>query len=158
MLRRSVVPDSLQPYGVQTTRFLCPWDSPGKNTGVGCHFLFQGVFPTQGLNLSLLHRQTNSSPLAPLEKPIPINSSFKSSPNSKIASLTLVFAQDTEQISGQSGTQVQASPRASPRPCTTTPCPGVSPSSVKLISVVADCLFLTCVCHSVALRGCARTF
>ena len=32
-----------------------PWDSPGKNTGVGCHFLLQGVFPTEGLNLSLLH-------------------------------------------------------------------------------------------------------
>ena len=36
-----------------------PWDSPGKNTGVGCHFLLQGIFPTQGLNLGLLHcRQT----------------------------------------------------------------------------------------------------
>ena len=33
---------------------LCPWDSPGKNTGVGCHFLLHGVFPTQGLNLSLV--------------------------------------------------------------------------------------------------------
>ena len=30
-------------------------DSPGKNTGVGCHFLFQGIFPTQGPNLDLLH-------------------------------------------------------------------------------------------------------
>ena len=30
------------------------WDFPGKNTGVGCHFLLQGIFPTQGLNLSLL--------------------------------------------------------------------------------------------------------
>ena len=30
------------------------WDSPGKNTGVGCHFLLQGIFPTQGLNLHLL--------------------------------------------------------------------------------------------------------
>ena len=29
---------------------LQPWDSPGKNTGVGCHFLLQGIFPTQGLN------------------------------------------------------------------------------------------------------------
>ena len=29
-------------------RFLCPWGFPGKNTGVGCHFLFQGIFPTQG--------------------------------------------------------------------------------------------------------------
>ena len=36
-----------------------PWNSPGKNTEVGCHFLLQGVFPTQGLNPGLLHcRQT----------------------------------------------------------------------------------------------------
>ena len=34
---------------------LCPWDSPGKNTGVGCHSLLQGIFPTQGLNPGLLH-------------------------------------------------------------------------------------------------------
>ena len=34
-------------------RLLCPWDSPGKNTGVGCHFLLQGIFPTQGLNPGL---------------------------------------------------------------------------------------------------------
>ena len=32
-------------------RLLCPWDSSGKSTGVGCHFLFQGIFPTQGLKL-----------------------------------------------------------------------------------------------------------
>jgi len=30
-------------------------DSPGKNTGVGCHALLQGIFPTQGLNSGLLH-------------------------------------------------------------------------------------------------------
>ena len=36
-----------------------PWDFPGKNTGVGCHFLLQGVFPTQESNLGFLHcRQT----------------------------------------------------------------------------------------------------
>ena len=36
-----------------------PWDFPGKNTGVGCHFLLQGIFPTQGWNPGLLHcRQT----------------------------------------------------------------------------------------------------
>ena len=35
-------------------RLLCPWDSPGKNTGVGCHFLLQGIFLTQGLNPHLL--------------------------------------------------------------------------------------------------------
>ena len=36
-------------------RLLCPWDSPGENTGVGCHFLLQGMFPTQGLKLHLQH-------------------------------------------------------------------------------------------------------
>ena len=35
----------------------CPWDSPGKNTGVGGHFLLQGIFSTQGSNLGLLHRR-----------------------------------------------------------------------------------------------------
>ena len=30
---------TVQPNGLQPTRLLCPWDSPGKNTGVGCHFL-----------------------------------------------------------------------------------------------------------------------
>ena len=38
-----------------SARQLCPWNSPGKNTEVGCHFLHQGVFPIHGLNLSLLH-------------------------------------------------------------------------------------------------------
>ena len=33
--------DSVQPHGLQPTRLLRPWDSPGKNTGVGCHFLLQ---------------------------------------------------------------------------------------------------------------------
>ena len=35
----SVVSDSVRPHGLQPTRLLHPWDSPGKNTGVGCHFL-----------------------------------------------------------------------------------------------------------------------
>ena len=52
---RSVVPDSLRPHGLQSSRLLCPWDFPGKDTGVGCHFLLQGIFQTQGLNPSLLH-------------------------------------------------------------------------------------------------------
>ena len=37
----SVVSESFQPHGLQPVRLLCPWDSPGKNTGVGCHFLLQ---------------------------------------------------------------------------------------------------------------------
>ena len=47
------------------TRFLCSWDSPGKNTGVGCHFLLWGIFPTQRLNphlLCLLYWQVDSLP------------------------------------------------------------------------------------------------
>ena len=39
-------------------------DSPGKNTGVGCHALLQGIFPTQGLNLGLLHRRQILYPLS----------------------------------------------------------------------------------------------
>ena len=48
------------------------WDSPAKNTGVGCHFLLQGIFPTQGSNVPLLclpHWQAGSLPLAPPGKP-----------------------------------------------------------------------------------------
>ena len=41
--------------GLYPARLLCPWDSPGKNAGVGCHALLQGIFPTQGENLGLLH-------------------------------------------------------------------------------------------------------
>ena len=51
----SVVTDSLQPYGLSPARLLCPWDSPGKDTGVGCLALLQGIFPTQGSNLGLMH-------------------------------------------------------------------------------------------------------
>ena len=60
----------MQPY--VPTRLLCPWDSSGKNTGVGCHVLLQGIFLTQGLNtclLHLLHWQTGSLPLVPPGKP-----------------------------------------------------------------------------------------
>ena len=64
--------DSLRPYGSQPTRLLCPWDSPGNNTGVGCHALLQGIFPTQGLNLHLLcllHWQVSSWPITPPATP-----------------------------------------------------------------------------------------
>ena len=45
-------------------------DSPGKNTGVGCHALLQRIFPTQGLNLSLLHCRRILYPLITREAPI----------------------------------------------------------------------------------------
>ena len=40
---------------IDLARLLCAWNSPGKNTGVGCHSLLQGIFPTQGSNLGFLH-------------------------------------------------------------------------------------------------------
>ena len=54
----SVVSDSLWFPGRQPSRLLCPWDFSGKNTGMVCHFLLQGLFPTKGLNLCL-------SPMSP---------------------------------------------------------------------------------------------
>ena len=47
--------DSVRPHRRQPTRLRRPWDSPGKNTGVGCHYLLQRIFPAQGLNWGLLH-------------------------------------------------------------------------------------------------------
>ena len=55
--------NSLLPCGLQPGRLLCPYDFPGENIGMSCHFLLQGIFPTQGLNvvlLSLLHWQVDS--------------------------------------------------------------------------------------------------
>ena len=67
------MPDSLWPHGPQLTRLLCPWDVPDKDTGVGCHFLLQGIFSTQGSNPGLphcrpiLHRlSSKGSPTDPL--------------------------------------------------------------------------------------------
>ena len=54
-LSRSAMSNSLRPHGLQSFRLLHPWDSPGKNTGVGCHALLQGIFPTQGSNPGLPH-------------------------------------------------------------------------------------------------------
>ena len=49
-----------------SARFFCPWDSPGRDTGVGCHAL-QGIFPTQGSNacfFCFLHWEGRPSPLS----------------------------------------------------------------------------------------------
>ena len=65
----SVMSDSLPRHGLQPTRLLCPWDSPDRNTGVGCRVLLQGIFLTQGSNpcrLCLLDLQMDSLPLSHL--------------------------------------------------------------------------------------------
>ena len=46
------------------------WDFSGKNIGVGCRFILQGIFPTQGSNPCLLLWQVDSLPLSHLESPI----------------------------------------------------------------------------------------
>ena len=50
----SLAINCMQSSGLQTARLLCSWNFPGKNTGVACHFLLQGIFLTHGLNLCLL--------------------------------------------------------------------------------------------------------
>ena len=49
-----------------TSKLLCPWDFPGKNTKVGCHFLLQGIFLIQGSNVCLLHWEVDSLALSHL--------------------------------------------------------------------------------------------
>ena len=66
----SVVSDSLQLGRLQPTRLLSPWNFPGKNPGVDCHFLIQGIFLTQELNVRFLHWQADSLPLALPGKPL----------------------------------------------------------------------------------------
>ena len=75
----SVVSDSLRLYELWPTRLLCPWDFPGKKTGVGCHALLQGILLTQGSNLCLLcllRWQADSLPLAPAGKPCAYSSTM----------------------------------------------------------------------------------
>ena len=55
----TVCPQLFVGHRLWPTVLFCPWDSPGKNIGVGCHSLLQGIFQTQGLNPGLPHcRQT----------------------------------------------------------------------------------------------------
>ena len=69
----SFVSHSLQLHGLWPARFLCPWKSAGKDTGVGCDSLLQGVFLTQGLNPGQLHCRQSLYHLSHLGSPIFIN-------------------------------------------------------------------------------------
>ena len=62
-------PTLCDPHGPEPARLLCPCDSPGRNPGVGCHFLSQGSLPTQGLNLHFQHQQADPLPLGQLGSP-----------------------------------------------------------------------------------------
>ena len=64
LFSHSIVSESLQPHGLYCARIFCPWDFPGETTGVGCHFLLEGIFPTQGSYPCPLHWQIDSLPLS----------------------------------------------------------------------------------------------
>ena len=70
-ISRSIVQScpTLWLHGLQSARLLCAWDSAGKNTEVGCHFLLQGIFLTQWLNPHLLHWQADSFTTEPSGEP-----------------------------------------------------------------------------------------
>ena len=57
---------TLRPYGPQPARLLCPWGSLGKNTGVGCHALLQGIFPMSPVSPTLSGRSFTTEPLGKL--------------------------------------------------------------------------------------------
>ena len=66
-------PTLCNPMDCTTHRLLCPWDSLGKNIGVSCHALLQGIFLTQRFSLCLLyllHWQGCSLPIVAPEKPM----------------------------------------------------------------------------------------
>ena len=66
--------------GLQAISLRCPWDSPGKNTGVDCHALLQGIFLTKGMSLRLLcllYLQAGSLPLAPPGKSLTMSTKLR---------------------------------------------------------------------------------
>ena len=62
------LPSHIQFLATLSTRVLCPWDFPGKNTGVSRNALLQGIFLTPGLNLHLLHLQHLQADSLPLSQ------------------------------------------------------------------------------------------
>ena len=83
MSSHSAVSDSLWPHGLYSARLLCPWDFPGKNTGVClvCHFLLHGIFLTKGSNfrlLCLLHFRKILLPLSHQGSPMLVCRTYQS--------------------------------------------------------------------------------
>ena len=86
---------------------LCPWGSPGKNTGVSCYALFQSLFPTQGSNLHLLwllHWQAESLPLSPGR--VPLNDHWMESEGRGVHHWVR-WAKDPHCVSGKTGSWLQ---------------------------------------------------
>ena len=97
----------MQPHGLQPTKLLCPWDSPGKNTRLGCHGLLQGIFQTQESNWCLLHLLHCRWSLYPLSHVginpqllcyLPVSCSLHSMNSSKPQKLTGYLVRQTGKI------------------------------------------------------------
>ena len=69
---RLIVSNSLWSQGLWPMRFLCPWNFPGKNTGVGCYFLLQRILPDPGIEPGSPALQADSLPSEPLGKIVKI--------------------------------------------------------------------------------------
>ena len=102
-----MVSNSFRPYGLWPTRLLFPWDSPGKNTGMGCHALIQEIFPSQRLNLHLsclLHWKVGSWLTARvifLKQPL------------QIMKLLCLLSHSNAQLTAKTNKQTKNSPNAS---------------------------------------------
>ena len=104
----TVMSDSLRPHGLLPTRLLCPWDSPGKGTGMGCQSHLQGNLPDPGMEPGSPALQVDSSPL-----------SHQGSQNTGVGSLSLlqwIFpTQEPNQVSCIAGEFSPSEPPGSPR-------------------------------------------
>ena len=87
-----VLSDSATPWTVAHTRLLCPWDIPGTNTGVGCHFLLQGIFPAEigSVPLALAARFFTTVPSGKISSSLPklLNDRFHQTPGTSLFSLS----------------------------------------------------------------------
>ena len=87
----------LWPHGLRPSRLLYPWDFPVKDTGVGCHFLLQGIFLAQGSSPCLLHWQMDSLPLShqgsPPDSRMPQSHPHKMQPCGLMTSLVQLITQ-----------------------------------------------------------------
>ena len=86
-------PMLLRPHGLYGS-FLFSWNFPGNDSGVGCHFLLQGIFLTQGSNLGLLHWQADSLPLSHQESLYEVYLEL----NSSIRALVMCFSLFTNSV------------------------------------------------------------
>ena len=85
-----IMSDSFWPHGLEPTRLLCPWDFPGKSTGVGCHCLLQRVFPIQGVTLMSLESPALAGGFVTTEPPRkPLGKNVAAAAKSLQLSLTL---------------------------------------------------------------------